>query len=140
MHTEIESLKQKPIENWHAKQEGQAFERAGSSCRSTVPHGTSLESNINGSWSTDAYAYASFRAVFGLYLLIHFAALIPWGAELFSNQGCLPNSHDSPLAFLFPNALAIFDSPLSVTILLAVATILSAMLIVGYRDRQSALA
>src|SRR5207245_3602172 len=47
--------------------------------------------------------YSLFRAVFGLYLFVHFVELVPWGAELFSNRGVLPHAAASPLIHLFPN-------------------------------------
>jgi hypothetical protein len=46
--------------------------------------------------------YSLFRALFGAYLSIHFVQLIPWGGELFSQRGALPNGAASPLLYLFP--------------------------------------
>ncbi len=63
--------------------------------------------------------YSLFRAVFATYLCVHFLQLLPWGAELFSNQGVLPQATASPLIHLFPNVLAVWDSPGVVTALLA---------------------
>jgi len=58
--------------------------------------------------------YSLYRVLFGTYLLIHFAQLLPWGAELFSNQGVLPDASASPILYLFPNVLALSDSPATV--------------------------
>jgi len=41
--------------------------------------------------------HSVFRALFGLYLLIHFVGLLPWSSELFSNRGVLPDASASPL-------------------------------------------
>lgn len=84
--------------------------------------------------------YSIFRAIFGAYLCVHFAELVPWGTEMFSNRGVIPDASSSPLLHLFPNILAIWDSPILVTGFLLSGTLLSALLAVGYYDRASALA
>jgi len=88
----------------------------------------------------DTSSYANFRIVFGLYLTIHFAQLLPWGVELFSDQGVLPDATASPLLFLFPNVFALNDSPLFVSTLLVFAIVVSVMFTVGICDRPAALA
>lgn len=82
--------------------------------------------------------YSIFRAIFGIYLLVHFLNLIPWGAEMWSNQGVLPNGSNSPLLYLFPNVLALSDASGFVTALMCIASALSIMLIIGWRDRLAA--
>jgi hypothetical protein len=84
--------------------------------------------------------YTAFRVVFGAYLVAHFLALIPWGAEVFSNRGVLPDGSASPLLHLFPNVLAVADSPGSVTALLALGALLAACLAAGLCDRIAAVA
>ena len=79
--------------------------------------------------------YSVFRWAFGLYLSVHFTQLIPWAKEVFSNQGMLPDSSASPLIHLFPNVLALVDSPLAVTAIVVVAAIASLLFAVGFRDR-----
>jgi hypothetical protein len=49
--------------------------------------------------------FALLRIALGLYLVMHFAALIPYGAELFSTSGMLPDATELPSAKLFPNPL-----------------------------------
>jgi predicted DCC family thiol-disulfide oxidoreductase YuxK len=83
--------------------------------------------------------YSIFRAVFAIYLLVHFLQLLPWGAELFSNRGVLPDASASPLLHLFPNVLALNDSPGMVTALLTLGTLLSVLFGIGYYDRVAAL-
>ena len=43
-----------------------------------------------------ARQFAWFRIIFGAYLAIHFAHLVPWGAELFSRQGVIPGANLEP--------------------------------------------
>ena len=69
--------------------------------------------------------FALFRIVFGVYLATHFAHLVPYGAELFSNEGTLANEKLSPLYGIFPNVLWIWDSPAAVTTLLVVLVMAS---------------
>lgn len=83
--------------------------------------------------------YSLFRVIFGTYLLVHFAQLIPWGRELFSNEGVLPRASDSPLFYLFPNVLAVWDGPLVVVSLLVAGVVLSFLFLAGWRDRMAAL-
>ncbi|HET9314374.1 MAG TPA: DCC1-like thiol-disulfide oxidoreductase family protein [Vicinamibacteria bacterium] len=82
--------------------------------------------------------YSLFRAILGAYLAVHFANLVPWGPELFSNHGMLAEAADSPLAIVFPNVLAWFDPPWFVTTLLLAAAGASLLLAAGVRDRGAA--
>ena len=41
--------------------------------------------------------YSVYRALLGGYLFVHFAMLLPFGGELFSSQGMLPDASTSPL-------------------------------------------
>lgn len=82
--------------------------------------------------------YSLFRALFGAYLFVHFLQLIPWGVELFSRHGVLPDASLSPFIFLFPNILALWDTPVFVTALLIAATGLSVLFAAGFYDRVAA--
>lgn len=84
--------------------------------------------------------YSLFRALFGAYLFIHFAQLAPWGAELFSNRGVLPDGAASPVLQLFPNVLALYDAPAFVTVLLVFAAGASLLFAGGWFDRAAAIA
>jgi predicted DCC family thiol-disulfide oxidoreductase YuxK len=81
--------------------------------------------------------YSLYRALFGLYLFLHFAALLPWSAELFSNRGVLP-SGASPFLKLFPNVLAVNDAPMFVAVLVTIAAIASVFFVLGLHDRAAA--
>ncbi|HMB29594.1 MAG TPA: DCC1-like thiol-disulfide oxidoreductase family protein [Blastocatellia bacterium] len=84
--------------------------------------------------------YSVFRAIFGTYLFVHFAQLMPWGAEMFSNRGMLPDGAASPLLRLFPNILALYDSPTFVMALLVFAAGASLLFAIGLYDRAAAIA
>ncbi len=83
--------------------------------------------------------YSAFRFLLGAYLALHFAWLVPWGAELFSSRGLLPDAAASPLARLFPNVLVLADAPAVVTALLVAGIAAAVALAVGWRDRIAAL-
>jgi predicted DCC family thiol-disulfide oxidoreductase YuxK len=93
--------------------------------------------SVSNGWTGGQYSL--FRAPFGAYLFVHFAQLVPWGAELFSSRGVLPRSA-SPLLHLFPNVLALDDSPAVVTALLVVGAALSVPFALGLYDRFAAVA
>jgi hypothetical protein len=76
-------------------------------------------------------------AVVALYLVVHFAALVPYAAEVFSSAGVLPDAGLSPLMRAFPNILAIHDGPVFVT-LFALAGGLAALALLHERWRPVA--
>ena len=57
------------------------------------------------------YQFALFRWLLGLYLAVHFAHLMPWATEIFSDRGVFADPTVSPLAGLFPSLLSVLDSP-----------------------------
>lgn len=79
--------------------------------------------------------YSAFRAIFGGYLCIHFAQLVPWSAELFSREGMLADARISPLYPLFPNPLFVWDTPLVAIGMTVIGALLSVAFAVGLRDR-----
>ena len=76
---------------------------------------------------------AWFRIIFGVYLAIQFAHLVPWGAELFSREGVIPRASLNPTQGILPNVLAWWDSPAFVTAFLLAMVALS----VSLRGRRS---
>ena len=84
--------------------------------------------------------FAAFRIALGVYLTIHFAALVPWGRELFSRDGALANARLNPIYGLLPNVLATWDSPGVVTTFLLAMTALAVMLAFGMQRRIAAVA
>jgi predicted DCC family thiol-disulfide oxidoreductase YuxK len=91
---------------------------------------------MRNSWTGGQYSL--FRALFGIYLFVHFAHLLPWSAELFSSAGMIPNGRESPLLLLFPNVFALVDHPLFVQALVAGAAGASLLFCIGYRDKWAA--
>jgi predicted DCC family thiol-disulfide oxidoreductase YuxK len=82
--------------------------------------------------------YSLYRFVFGIYLLIHFVELLPWGPELFSNAGVLAEGSKSPLLHLFPNVLMVWDGPTFVYSFISLAVVLSVAFAIGWWDRLAA--
>jgi hypothetical protein len=83
--------------------------------------------------------FASFRILFGIYLLIHFAMLLPYGPELWSNEGVLPRAS---LNFTYPaffNLLNLFDSPLGVQVFISGLIFLAILFATGYKRQLIAL-
>jgi predicted DCC family thiol-disulfide oxidoreductase YuxK len=91
---------------------------------------------MNNGWTRGQFLV--FRVVFGLYLVYHFLSLLPWGAELFSSQGVLPQGAMSPLFHLFPNVFLLSDAPHFVRACLVVAAVFSLLLTIGKFDRMMA--
>lgn len=81
--------------------------------------------------------YAVFRALFGAYLLVHFAMLLPFGAELFSSAGMVPDAAQSPLTNVFPNLLHFVDTPIAISVLLVSCCVASVLLAFGRFDRSA---
>lgn len=77
--------------------------------------------------------YSLVRFLFGAYLFVHFAALIPWAGEVF--ERVLPRDA-SPLLPLFPNLLAVTDVATPMLVIGALASIFFA---IGLFDRAAAM-
>ena len=82
--------------------------------------------------------YSLFRVIFGLYLMVHFAHLLPWAVEVFSSKGMLAEGELSPLLSLVPNILRLNDSPWAVTALVLSAVMAAVAFTMGWRDRFAA--
>ena len=91
---------------------------------------------ING-WKR--WHYDVFRGVLGAYLAVHFAHLLPWGPEVFSNQGMVPEAAASPFFPFFPNVLFLWDDPVAIHLLLGSGVALAVALAFGFRDRAAAI-
>ncbi len=83
--------------------------------------------------------YSLYRSIFGLYLLQHFALLLPWGSELFSHQGVLPDKAVSPFLKLFPNVFLLSDAPWFVSLCIGSGVLASIFFAIGKFDRIAAL-
>lgn len=89
---------------------------------------------------TTARSFAAFRIVFGLYLAVHFASLIPHARELFSSAGMLPDSSLLPTAGLFPNLLFLTDTPGAATAWCLGLAVIATAFAAGWQRRLCALA
>jgi predicted DCC family thiol-disulfide oxidoreductase YuxK len=85
------------------------------------------------------YQFAVFRVIFGLYLCQHFAGLLPYGAELFSREGVLPDSRLNFTHGLLPNPLEHWDSPAFVLLFLWLLLGLAVSFTLGIGSRVCAL-
>lgn len=74
----------------------------------------------------------------GSYIAVHFAALLPWAAEVFSNRGMLPDGTASPLLYAFPNVLALCDAPSVVIALVMLGAVAGVTIAAGKYDRLAA--
>jgi hypothetical protein len=83
--------------------------------------------------------FAWFRIIFCAYLAIHFAHLVPWGAELFSREGVIPRVNLNPTHGILPNVLAWWDSPAFVTVFLLALVGLSVLFALGVARHVAAL-
>lgn len=75
------------------------------------------------------------RAVLGVYLVWHFASLLPWASELFSSAGALSDGGFSPLLRLFPNIFRLSDTPQFVESCLIAGIVCSVLFCLGWFDR-----
>lgn len=83
--------------------------------------------------------FAIFRIVLGSYLALHFALLIPYGAELFSDQGVFANPRLNFTYGILPNPLDCWDSPAFVTGFLIILFLLAISFAVGIFRRTAAI-
>ncbi len=84
------------------------------------------------------YQFIVFRAIFGFYLIQHFAGLLPYGAELFSREGVLADASLNFTHGLLPNPLEHWDSPAFVTGFLWALLALSVLFMLGIGWRMCA--
>ncbi|MGC6425806.1 MAG: DCC1-like thiol-disulfide oxidoreductase family protein [Akkermansiaceae bacterium] len=78
--------------------------------------------------------FSLFRILLGSFLTIHFAALVPYGTELFSREGLLSDG-----SLNFTPALPFLGTPVSVLCFLLASVLASIFLTVGFLRRTSAL-
>ena len=82
--------------------------------------------------------FAWFRVIFGGYLTIHFAQLIPYASELFSAAGALPDPRANPIYGILPNALAHWNTPQFATAFVTAMTVLSVLFAMGIARHAAA--
>lgn len=82
--------------------------------------------------------FAAFRLAFGVYLMVHCAALSFDAPEVFSSAGMLPDGRVNPTAGIFPNLLLWFDSPAQVVAFSLSLAALSLCIALGLYRRAAA--
>lgn len=80
--------------------------------------------------------FGIFRILFGMYLIWHFAALIPYRVELFSDIGILGSEEANPFRGSWPNPLFLEGSHHWITALLITATLASLSFTLGFFRRS----
>ena len=84
------------------------------------------------SWLYPDTHFALFRVIFGLFLFIYFARLLPYGTEIYSAEGMLADPSLNYTYPFMPPLLASFDSPWQISGLLIAAALGSLMLMMGF--------
>src|SRR5690349_5202579 len=82
--------------------------------------------------------FAIFRIALGCYLAVHFAQLIPYGAELFSNAGLFANPRLNFTYGILPNPLEHWDSPAWVNAFLIILLVAAIAFAIGVFRRAAA--
>jgi predicted DCC family thiol-disulfide oxidoreductase YuxK len=85
------------------------------------------------------WQFACFRIIFGSYLMVHFADLLPYAGELFSGEGSLANPRLNFTFGVLPNPLEHFQSPTFVVSFVAGLCLMSLAFPVGFFRRGAAL-
>lgn len=89
---------------------------------------------------TDRTHFMLFRVCMGLYLFVHFLGLLPYAAELFSNQGVLRDPDLNAAQGFFGPVSEVLDSPFAANALVAILAGLSLAFAAGFWRRGVALA
>ncbi|HKE94632.1 MAG TPA: hypothetical protein VKB34_10025, partial [Povalibacter sp.] len=79
--------------------------------------------------------YSLYRALLGSFLVVHFAMLLPYGAEVFATGGTIETPSLSPYMGLLANPLLWFDSPFVVSTLLVIGVLCGVAVAIGWFDR-----
>src|SRR5690242_2321463 len=83
--------------------------------------------------------YSLYRGLLGAFLVIHFAMLLPYGAEVFGAGGVLESAALSPYFDVLPNPIARFDTPIAITLWLSLGVLCGCALTIGWWDRSAAI-
>ena len=89
--------------------------------------------------SYSPYQFSFFRIILGIYLMGHFILLIPFGTEIWSNLGILPEANLNLTHGYFPNILNLFDDPWMIKGFLGMAVILSILFTMGIKRQWVAI-
>lgn len=78
------------------------------------------------------WQFSIFRIIFGTYLTVHFATLIPYAQEVFGPDGMISDPSQIPTHKIFPNVLNLLSSDFSLQGFLILMTVLSLAYTVGF--------
>lgn len=79
-----------------------------------------------------SWQFSLFRIIFGSYLAIHFAMLIPYAEELFGSGGLISDPALNPTTGLFPNPLNLAVPPAALPWIIGILAALSVAFAVGW--------
>jgi hypothetical protein len=79
--------------------------------------------------------FALFRIVLGIYLIVHFATLLPYSTEIWSHQGLLPQANLNLTHGFFPSIFNISSAPNVVHGVLIVLLVCSVLFTLGIQRR-----
>ncbi len=97
---------------------------------------STLRTHFNGlTLRYSPWQFAFFRILLGIYLTVHFASLIPYAREMFSNEGTVPHPQDQVTFSFFPNLLVLFDTTLGVQAFLGLCAMLAVLFTLGVKRR-----
>jgi predicted DCC family thiol-disulfide oxidoreductase YuxK len=82
--------------------------------------------------------YSVYRALLGAFIIVHFAMLLPYGAEVFGSGGLLASASLSPYIGVLPNPLAHLDSAAAITAFLSAGALCGVAIATGWFDRLAA--
>lgn len=94
---------------------------------------------MNGVKNISGAQFAVFRVIFGIYLAVHFAQLLPHAAELFSREGMLPDPRLNFTHGLLPNPLEHWDSPAAARAFVGALLLVALLFAAGIARRSAAL-
>ena len=83
--------------------------------------------------------YSIYRLLLGCYLMLHFAQLVPWAAEVFGRGGLIANATLSPLMAALPQVLHALDPPQLISVFVLMGAIAGFLIAIGFLDRIAAL-
>jgi predicted DCC family thiol-disulfide oxidoreductase YuxK len=94
---------------------------------------------MNSTRQMSSWQFTAFRIIFGAYLAIHFAQLLPYAGELFGSHGVLADARLNPLHGLFPNPLTWISWPVFPAIFILLLVLVSLAFTAGFYRRTSTL-
>jgi hypothetical protein len=99
-----------------------------------------FKTNLQPLKPSDSYQFALFRIALGCYLIVHFAELLPYSTEIWSNIGLLPQASLNLTHGYFPNILNVFDAPAAIHAFLLFLLAAAILFLLGIQRRIASFA